>query len=105
MIPGPVSSMDIQSTRVTIQWTVPSIAYTTETYMVLFDMKHNGLNSENDSQQSGPDISAANKTYSVSLSHLKPATLYHFRVAAINSAGSTTSDVQNVTTAEGKSCT
>ena len=87
--PPNVSVLGITHNRATIQWTVPSIAYTPETYVVEYGTRRYRPHLTSDSQHSGPDITVTDVTYSVQLSGLRVGTEYHFTVVANNSAGST----------------
>ena len=81
-----ISANDIQDISATIQWTVPSIAYTPETYVVKYGTSQDSLDLTSDSQHSGPDINIGSRTYSVRLSNLEPATTYYYKVVATNTA-------------------
>ena len=76
--PDNVAAIDVLDNRVTIQWTVPSIAYTPETYAVEYGTSQDSLGLTSGSQHSGPDITVTDVTYSVRLSNLEPATTYHY---------------------------
>ena len=110
LFPGPTNPVtpdnnraaNILDNRATIQWTVPSIAYTPETYVVEFGTSQDSLSLTSGSLHSGPDITATDVTYSVQLSNLEPATTYHYRVVATNTADrSTASGVQSFRTGDG----
>jgi len=88
--PQDISTINIRDNRATIQWTVPSIAYTPETYVVEYGTSQDSLGLTSGSQHSGPDITATDVTYSVQLSNLEPATTYHYQVVANNTADRTT---------------
>ena len=98
-IPGFVEAISIDETRATIQWTVSSIAYTPETYVVEYGTSQDSLGLTSGSQHSGPDITVTDVTYSVQLSNLEPATTYHYRVVATNTAGTNTSFIKTFMTA------
>ena len=85
--PQQVSAQQITPNSATIQWTVPSIAYTPETYVVEYGTSEDNLNLTSDSQHSGPNISIGSRSYSVQLSGLRVATLYYFSVVATNTVG------------------
>ena len=114
LFPGPTNPVtpnnnratNILENRATIQWTVPSIAYTPETYVVEYGTSQDSLGLTSGSQHSGPDITVTDVTYSVQLSNLEPATTYHYRVVATNTADrSTASGVQSFTTGDSRKCT
>ena len=74
----------VSSTSATIGWTVPSIAYTPETYVVEHGTSQDRLNMSSDPQYSGPNISIGSRTYSVQLNGLSAGTLYQYQVVANN---------------------
>ena len=89
----------ISNTSALIQWTVPSIAYTPETYVVEYGTSQDSLDMTSDPTHSGEDITIASVTYSVTLSDLRENTTYYVHIVATNTAGrSTTSSVQRFTT-------
>ena len=99
MTPDNAAAIDVLDNRGTIQWTVPSIAYTPETYVVEYGTSQDSLDLTSDSQHSGPDITVTDVTYSVQLFNLEPATTYHYRVVATNTVDrSTANDVQSFMT-------
>ena len=85
--PQQVRIRQITPNSATIQWTVPSIAYTPETYVVKYGTSQDNLNLTSGSQHSGPDITIGSRSYSVQLSGLRVATLYYFSVMATNTVG------------------
>ena len=106
VIPDNNRATNIHDNRATIQWTVPSIAYTPETYVVEYGTSQDSLGLTSGSQHSGPDITATDVTYSLQLSNLEPATTYHYRVVATNTADRTTaSDVQSFMTGDSRKST
>ena len=90
MTPVNVTAISVGTNRATIQWTVPSIAYTPETYVVEYRARQYRPHLTSDSQHSGPDITVTDVTYSVQLSNLEPATTYHYHVVATNTADRST---------------
>ena len=87
--PYNVMVTEVCNDRATIQWTVHSIAYTPETYVVEYGTSWDSLDLTSDSQHSGPDITVTDVTYSVQLSNLEPA-IYHYQVVATNTADRST---------------
>ena len=86
------------SDRVTIQWTVPVIAYTPETYVVMFGLSMSSLNMMSPMVQSGDDFETTNQVLSVEVTGLTDTTTYHYRVVATNGQGSTSSGLQSFMT-------
>ena len=88
----PIAAVTILNpTNITIMITVPSIAYTRETYHILYT----GLERDTDLAHSNiiigtADITATNSTYSNTLSGLEEDTTYNYTVTASNCIGNTT---------------
>ena len=99
MMPVLVGTGIISDSSALIQWTVPSIAYTTETYVVEYGTSQDSLDMTSDPTHSGEDITIANVTFSVTLLDLRENTTYYVHIVATNTAGrSTTSSVQRFMT-------
>ena len=79
----------IVSDGLVVEWVVPSLAYTPETYVVEYGMTSDSLVPSEEPVSSGDDIAATDKTYSVELKGLSPGTKYHYVVVARNSARTT----------------
>ena len=95
-----VNSSD--ATTATVQWTVPLIAYTPETYRVSYStgsLTRQVLMS--DPVESGADFDAVNQMFSVELTGLKPNTAYKYQVISSNTVGTNTSETKNLTTTPG----
>ena len=90
-------------TTATVEWTVPLIAYTPETYVVSYSTstaKRQTLMSV--PVESGADFDAVNQMFSVELTGLEPSTAYNYQVLSENSVDSSTSTLQSFTTTAGK---
>ena len=92
------------ATTITVQWTVPLIAYTPETYVVSYS---NGTLKRqqplmSDPVGSGTDFDAVDQTFSVELTGLEPNTAYNYQVMSENSEGTTASAQQRLNTTAGK---
>ena len=81
-----------------IQWTVPIIAYTPETYVVNYGTSMSLLNVMSNPVQSGSDFEAVNQVFSVELTGLVDTTTYFYQVVAANGQGSTSSDRERFNT-------
>lgn len=68
-----------------VQWTIPAIVYTPETYLVMYGEHPDSLLSSTETLNSGDDITAIERVYMVELKDLQPGTKYYFFVAAVNS--------------------
>ena len=108
---GPASPMEptglgiisTDATTITVQWTVPLIAYTPETYIVSYStgsLTRQVLMS--DPVESGADFDAVNQMFSVELTGLKPNTAYNYQVISNNTVGTITSETKTLTTTPGK---
>jgi len=87
--------------KATIQWTIPMIAYTPETYTVHFGNTSGSLTPFNSHKYSGDNFTATNLTFSIELTGLAAGMRYYYQVVAMNSLPSSNhSSEQNFTTAE-----
>ena len=76
---------------VTISWSVSRVAYTPETYTVVY-----GTNQLNLNQRSTTVVGASGAThYSVELTELQHSTLYYFQVESTNTIGITYSEIRS----------
>ena len=99
MIPVLVGTETISDSSAHIQWTVSSIAYTPETYVVEYGTSQDSLDMTSDPSHSGGDIIVVNQMYSVQLSSLEPDTQYYYQVVATNTALSRSSNLLSFRTA------
>ena len=91
--------------QVIILWSVLSIGYTPETYVVKYGTDESSLDTLSEELMSSEDYNAVDIPFSVTLSNLQPVTTYYYRVVATNSHSSTESDVGTFTTlARSESC-
>ena len=99
--PANVMSTGITHNRATIQWTVPRIAYTPETYTVHFGTSSGSLTPFNQQRENSDNFTATNLEFSVQLTGLSPGTTYYYQVVAVNSVPSSNqSTVQQFITRE-----
>ena len=95
--PEDITFMDVKSDSVIIQWTVPYISYSPETYVVQYGTSRDSLIHNSSSTNSEEEV----MTYSVELSGLRDNTTYYVQVLATNTAQrSNRSTVHNFTTIE-----
>ena len=94
-----VTATNVQDSSALIQWTVSSIAYTPETYVVEYGTSQDSLDMTSDPTHSGEDITVVNQMYSVLLSSLEPVTQYYYQVVANNTARSRSSNLLSFRTA------
>ena len=100
MMPVLVGTGIISDSSALIQWTVSSIAYTPETYVVKYRTSQDNLDMTSDPTDSGEDITVVNQMYSVQLSNLEPATQYYYQVVATNTALSRSSNLLSFRTSD-----
>ena len=84
--PESVAVSQISSDGFTVKWTVHSVSYTPETYLIEYGTTSDFLLPSRNSVTSGTDISVVNKTYRIELKELSPGKKYYFVVVARNSA-------------------
>ena len=80
--PEDITFMDVKSESVIIQWTVPYISYSPETYVVQYGTSRDSLIHNSSSTDSEEEV----MTYSVELSGLRDNTTYYVQVLATNTA-------------------
>ena len=98
--PANLLSTDVRHNRATIQWTVPRIVYTPETYTAHLGTSSGSLTLFSQQRQSGDNFTTINLPFSVELTGLSAGTIYYYQVVAVNSVGSTASVEQIFTTTE-----
>ena len=90
----PVAATNIESTvtsfsTVILAWTVPRVAYTPETYTVVYGTNQLSLDQRSDSVNG----TSGTTHYSVELTQLQHSTQYYYQVESVNIAGFTQSDI------------
>jgi len=81
------------------------IAYTPETYTVLFGNTSGSLTPFSSHEYSGDDFTATNLTFSIQLTGLAAGTQYYYQVEAMNTLPNTSrSAEQNFTTRDWREC-
>jgi hypothetical protein len=98
-VPEDANATSIDTTSATISFTVPSIAYTPETY----NINYTGLELQSTLRSTSPvmspnNITAVDEKYQITLSNLEEANTYNFSVISTNCIGSTSTVVMNFTT-------
>ena len=82
----------------TIQWTVSSLVYGPEVYVVMYGTSGNHLEHSSSAVIGGNDTVNFLRSGRIELSELDMATMYYFQVVANNSAGSTRGETVSFTT-------
>ena len=96
--PSSIVITAISAEQVDLQWIISRVTYIPEIYTVMYGISSTLLNYTSDAVVGGSDITAINQVYSASLNGLQPSTTYYYQVVATNSAGSNSSNVEQVTT-------
>ena len=92
-------ALDITATSARIQWTIPFIISTQETYYVSYGLLPDALTLQSTPQFSGSNVTV---TYFQFLMGLDPADTYYFRIISTNADGETGSDLGSFTTSSGR---
>ena len=88
----------ISSNSATVQWIVPIVAYTQETYAVNYGTSQSSLNLSSTEVTGSSDITATNQVYQLTLNGLEEDTTYFYQVVATNDVGSNSSEIATFTT-------
>ena len=96
-MPTHVTVRTITIDSATVYWTVPTIAFTPETYVVHYGTNKDTLDSMSD-PVTGMNFTTENNEFSITLPDLAPNTLYFYQVNSSNKNGSSFSQVANFTT-------
>ena len=99
-----MTAINIVHNEATIQWTVTSIAYTPEQYIVLYGIDESSLTLESDMVNGTMDFNSINDTYSVKITELDYNTVYYYQLRSTNTEGSTNSDVVTFQTTKNRKC-
>lgn len=100
---APVQPIDVVHTILSseiavIEWLVPAVAYTPETYTVTYGTDHTMLNYTSEVVVGSTDIMAISQVYSVTLRNLQSNTRYYYEVVVTNSNGTNSSMIRNLLT-------
>ena len=96
-------------TSITINWRIPSVLYTPETFIVLYGINIAALDSSVDGGMSrnidnDGFLTDTDQDYSVTINDLDSDVLYYYQVVVQNTIGNTSSDIRNITTQESRMC-
>ena len=80
-------------TTATLQWTVPYIAYTPETYQIYHGTDETMLDLSSKTVTGSSDLEVINQVFTVDLTELIHDTTYYYQVIATNSYTTTESDI------------
>lgn len=82
-----------------IEWTVPFIVFSAETYTLMYSTTQDDINTVmGDPIFSGSDLSQTDKSYSVLLQDLTPGTTYYYQIKIENTIGITLTEIYNFET-------
>eukprot|EP00731_Ephydatia_muelleri_P019111 Em0011g1151a len=94
--PTNVMGKYVSNTIATIQWMVPFIAYTRETYVVRYGSAPDNLNQSSILVNGSADLNVTGAQFGVNLTGLVPYSLYYFTIEASNTEGTTTTPVMTL---------
>lgn len=86
--PQNVTVVGVSHELAIIQWTVPAIAYTPETYLISYRVSGNGEFMTAGTVEGNTDLSTVDEVFSFILDDLQAGTEYDLRVEAVNTIGS-----------------
>ncbi|KAL5486432.1 hypothetical protein EMCRGX_G018904 [Ephydatia muelleri] len=86
----------ISMDSLTIQWMVPFIAYTRETYVVRYGSAPDNLNQSSILVNGSADLNVTGAQFGVNLTGLVPYSLYYYTIVASNTEGTTTTPVMTL---------
>ena len=95
-----LTAVNISYSEAIIQWTVTSIVYTPEQYIVLYGITQSSLTEKSAVVDGAMDLNSINGSYSVILTGLTHNTLYYYEVRSNNTEGYTDSDTNTFSTEE-----
>ena len=98
MQPTDIVHTTLSSELAVIQWLVSEVAYTPETYTIVYGTDTTLLNNTSQVVMGDRDIAAMNQIYSVTLRDLQSSTRYYYQVVATNSIGMNSSVVGELVT-------
>ena len=82
-----------------IEWTVPSIVFSAETYTLMYSITQDDLNTiMGETMSSGTDLSLTDQVYSVLLKDLSPGTKYYYQIKIENTFGIRLTQIYNFDT-------
>lgn len=96
--PQAVQHTNTTHSTATIEWRVPVLTYTPESYYVEYGTSISSLIERSSVIQSGSNLSIVNKIYSVVISGLSSNTTYFYRVVSSNTLTSSRSLLNNFVT-------
>lgn len=91
-IPTLLSSI-VGQTQATISWVVTSVAYTLETYSVIYGVNIDALDMRTNFTHGSSSYTVINQAFSVTISDLEPFRQYYYAVVAHNSFTTTQSSI------------
>lgn len=97
-VPTNIVTGNIDHSSAVIQWTVPSIAYSPETYYIKYGKSSDNLQFTSNILVGSVDLTARDQTLSLLLQYLEHGTMYYYKIIAGNNNGETTSSVHTFTT-------
>lgn len=97
-VPIRITAGNIDHSRAVIQWTVPSIAYSPESYFIRYGTSRNHLTYKSATLIGSQDLNARDQTLTIMLKYLIHDTQYYYQVVSTNTYDETTSVVYSFRT-------
>ena len=97
--PNDLLTDSVTTHSATVSWTVPTIAFTPETYVVHYGTNLNNLQTTSDQIIGLSNFTARSHRFLITLTVLTPNTIYFYHINATNSIGSVLSQTANFITA------
>ena len=94
--PVNITANKVSMGNITIQWTVPFVVYTLETYVVHYGSAPDNLNQSSILVNGSADLSVTGAQFGVNLTGLVPYSLYYYTIEASNTEGTTTTPVMTL---------
>ncbi len=98
MQPIDIVHTTLSSEIAVIEWLIPAVTYTPETYTVTYGTDRTMLNYTSEVVVGSTDISAISQVYTVTVRNLQSNTRYYYRVVATNSNGTNSSVIRELLT-------
>ena len=95
-----ILSSTVGTAQATISWIVTMVAYTPESYFIVYGLSNDTLNLRSTAIEGTANLTFTNLAYSATITDLRPFTQYFYLIEARNSFAATQSDIQSFQTNE-----
>lgn len=99
-----ILSSTVSTTQATISWIVVTIAYTPETYYIVYGTSNDTLDQRSNAIEGGANLTETNLAYSATITSLRPFTQFYYRIEVRNSFATIESAIQTFQTTEAGNC-